>query len=182
MSGTDGNPVLILSGPPGVGKTTAAAVLAESGERAVHLESDRFYAFIRAGHIEPWKPESNEQNRVVSRIVAEAAASYAAAGYFTIVDGIVIPGWHFEPTRDALREAGQDVAYAVLRAPLASCVSRLREREGGPLFDAEAIGRLWKSFTGLGELEANVVEVEGMSAEEVAATLRDRLAQGLLGV
>jgi gluconate kinase len=117
------------------------------------------------------------------RIVAEAAAGYAAAGYFTIVDGIVIPGWYLEPMRDALREAGQEVAYAVLRAPLEVCVERVREREGGSLFDPEAMDRLWNSFTGLGELEANVVEVDGMEAEEeVAAELRDRLSRGLLGV
>jgi predicted kinase len=182
MSGTGGNPVLILSGAPGVGKTTVAAALAERSERSVHLESDRFYGFIRAGYVEPWKPESNEQNPAVMRIVAEAAAGYAAAGYFTIVDGIVIPGWYLEPLRDALREAGQEVAYAVLRAPLPVCTERVREREGGSLFDAEAMDRLWNSFAALGELEANVVEVEGMGAEEVAAELRDRLARGLLGV
>jgi predicted kinase len=183
MSGAGGNPVLILSGAPGVGKTTVAAALAERSERgAVHLESDRFYGFIRAGYIEPWKPESNEQNRAVMRIVAAAAAGYAAAGYFTIVDGIVIPGWYLEPLRDALREAGQEVAYAVLRAPLPACIERVREREGGSLFDAEAMDRLWNSFAALGELEANVVEVDGMGAEEVAAELRSRLSKGLLGI
>jgi predicted kinase len=200
MSGSGGKPVLILSGAPGVGKTTAAAVLAEGGERgeggkrgegdeggeggerAVHLESDRFYRFIRAGYIEPWKPESNEQNRAIAAIVAEAAAGYAAAGYFTILDGIVIPGWYLEPMRDALHERGHEVAYAVLRAPLPVCVERVSQREGGSLFDAEAMDRLWKAFTGLGELEANVVEVEGMGPEEVAATLRDRLERGLLRV
>lgn len=182
MPGTGGNPVLILSGAPGAGKTTAAAILAERSERAVHLESDRFYGFIRAGYVEPWKPASNKQNRAVSEIVAEAAAGYTAAGYFTIIDGIVIPGWHLEPMRDALRKAGHEVAYAVLRAPLPVCIARVSEREGGSLFDAEAMDQLWKAFSGLGELEANVIEVEGMVAEEVAAVLQDRLARGLLRV
>jgi predicted kinase len=182
MPGTGGNPVLILSGAPGAGKTTAAAILAERSERAVHLESDRFYSFIRAGYVEPWKPASHKQNRAVSEIVAEAAAGYADAGYFTIIDGIVIPGWYLEPMRDALRKAGHEVAYAVLRAPLPVCIARVREREGGSLFDAEAMDRLWKIFSGLGELEANVIEVEGMEAEEVAAVLQDRLARGLLRV
>jgi hypothetical protein len=50
-----------------------------------------FFHFIRSGYVEPWKPESHEQNRIVMGIVANAAATYAAAGYFTIVDGIIIP-------------------------------------------------------------------------------------------
>jgi predicted kinase len=182
VSGAGEPPVLILSGAPGVGKTTAAAALADLYPRSVHLESDRFFAFIRSGHVAPWNSKSAEQNRTVMQIVAEAAGRYAAAGYLTLVDGIVIPGWYFEPTRDALREAGHEVAYAVLRAPLPVCIERVREREGGSLFDAEAMDRLWSSFAGLGALEANVIEVEGMEAEDIAAELRDRLVSGSLGI
>lgn len=35
--------VLILSGPPGVGKTTVAGAPTQRSERAVHLEADRFF-------------------------------------------------------------------------------------------------------------------------------------------
>lgn len=132
MATSRGTSVLILSGAPGVGKTTAASILAGRFDRAVHLESDAFFRFVRSGYVEPWKPESQEQNRIVMQIVAEAAAGYAAAGYFTIVDGIVIPRWFLAPLRDALYEAGHDVAYAVLRAPLEVCRARVQGREGEP--------------------------------------------------
>jgi adenylate kinase family enzyme len=46
--------MLILTGPPGAGKTTPAYKLATDHERAVHLESDLFFDFIRAGFVEPW--------------------------------------------------------------------------------------------------------------------------------
>lgn len=71
--------VLILTGPPGVGKTTTAALLADRHGPAVHLESDVFFRFIRSGYVEPWRSESHEQNRVVMGIVGEAAAAYADA-------------------------------------------------------------------------------------------------------
>ncbi|HEY8809232.1 MAG TPA: ATP-binding protein [Solirubrobacterales bacterium] len=56
-------PVLILTGPPGVGKTLAAGLLLAHIPRAVHLEADHFFRYIRSGYVEPWKPESDEQNR-----------------------------------------------------------------------------------------------------------------------
>jgi predicted kinase len=174
------NPVLILTGPPGVGKTTAAALLAARSERAVHLESDAFFSFIRTGFVEPWKPESQEQNATVMRIAADAAAGYASAGYRTIVDGIVIPGWFFEPLRDTLREEGHAVSYAVLRAPLEVCLERVQDREGESPIDAGAIEQLWQSFADLGELERHVLEVDGMAPERVSQELAERLSGGSL--
>lgn len=182
MAGAGENAVLILTGPPGTGKTTVAGLLAARRERSVHLEVDTFFHFIRGGHVEPWKEESSEQNRVVMGIVAQAAAGYAAAGYFTIVEGIVIPGWFFEPLSDAFREAGLGVAYAVLRSPLADCLGRVQRREGQPPIDEAAIEQVWSSFLGLGDLEDHVLEVEGRDPMATAEALEDRLAAGSLRV
>jgi tRNA uridine 5-carbamoylmethylation protein Kti12 len=182
MSAPHDTPVLIVTGPPGVGKTTAVEIFAERWARSVHLEADAFFRFIRAGHVEPWKPESHAQNEAVMRVVAGAAAGYATAGYFTVVDGIVIPAWFFAPLREALERAGHSVAYAVLRAPASVCMERIAGRERIPLAEPEVIERLWAGFSGLGELERHVIEVDGMSPDRVADTLATRLADGSLAV
>jgi adenylate kinase family enzyme len=174
--------VLILTGPPGAGKTTTARLLAATSERAVHLESDSFFHFIRAGYIEPWKPKSHEQNTTVMRIVAAAAAGYADAGYFTIVDGIISPSWFFEPLRDALEDAGHAVAYAVIRAPLAVCAARAAGRQASRIADISVVERVWREFADLGALERHAIEDDGGSAEQVAEEVARRLRAGLLKV
>ena len=73
-------PVVILTGPPGAGKSTVADVLARQSEMpAVHLHSDDFYdRYIKSGYVLPWLPESQKQNEVVTGVIAGAACAYAA--------------------------------------------------------------------------------------------------------
>lgn len=73
-------PILIVTGAPGSSKTTIARILAKHVERAVHIESDRFFDFIASGYLEPWKAEGHEQNTTVMRIVGKAAVEYGRAG------------------------------------------------------------------------------------------------------
>jgi adenylate kinase family enzyme len=72
------NEILILTGTPGSGKTTAANIIAQSSESPkVHLHADDFWHFIKAGAIAPWQPEAHEQNATVMDVLAGAAARYA---------------------------------------------------------------------------------------------------------
>jgi hypothetical protein len=138
----------------------------------VHLDTDRFFDFIESGFVEPWLPASHQQNETVMRIAAGAAAAYADAGYFTIVDGIVIPRWFLVPLRDALHESGHRVAYAVLRAPLELCLARRST------IDAAIVESVWRQFTDLGPYEPHAIEVTDAAPAEVVAELtaglRDR--------
>jgi adenylate kinase family enzyme len=174
--------VLILTGAPGSGKTTVAALLALTSDRGVHLQSDCFFRFIVSGYVEPWKEESHEQNTTVMKIVGAAAGRYASAGYSTIIDGIVSPRWFFEPLRDSLKAAGLDVAYAVLRPPLAVAVARARGRASSRLSDDAVIEQLWSGFADLGPLERHVINNEAQTPKETAEQVAQRLREGTLTV
>jgi hypothetical protein len=152
-----------------VGKSTVARLLAARFERAVVLEADRFFDFIAAGRIDPWKPESHAQNEIAMRAVADAALAYARGGYFTIVEGIVIPTWFLEPLRDAFGAAGQRVSYAVLDAPVEVCIVRRPQLEPG------VVEGIWRQFADLRPLAANAIDVADVDPDAVA----DELAAGL---
>lgn len=148
--------VLILTGPPGSGKTTVAAALAQTaGAPKVHLHSDDFWHFIKHGAIAPYRPESNDQNRVVMDALSRTVAAYAEGGYFVILDGIIGP-WFLR----AFERLTVPVHYIVLRPPLDVAIDRCQRRGGDTLTDPEAITSLHQQFKNLESLEAHVLTNE----------------------
>jgi hypothetical protein len=108
------------------------------------------------------------------RIVGDAAAAYAGAGYFTVVEGIVIPRWFLGPLSDALRGAGHEVAYAVLRAPLDLCLARRDQ------IHPDVVRSIWEQLQDLGELEAHAIDVSEASPDAVVRELSDGLGSRFL--
>jgi cytidylate kinase len=136
--------VLILSGPPGAGKTTVAAILASGAPRpTVHLETDHFFRAIRTGFVLPYLPEAEPQNQVVMRAVVASVAAFAAGGYDVIVEGIIGP-W-FLPYFGTL--AGVRIDFVVLYPSLEVTLARAASRAAGNhLRDPAPISGLHAAF------------------------------------
>jgi len=112
------------------------------------------------------------------RIVGEAAASYARAGYFTVVDGIVLPRWFLVPLRDALNAAGFAVAYVVLRAPLEMCAERVAAREGEAAPVRGAVEGIWAQFVDLGRYEPHAIDVTDATGAQAVEAVDTALGNG----
>jgi chloramphenicol 3-O-phosphotransferase len=171
--------IVIVSGPPGAGKSTIARRLAEgaAGPLACHLHTDDFYAYIRKGYVPPWEPDARAQNTTIMTALALSAASFARGGYDVLVDGIIGP-WFLEPWTSQARVQRLDLRFVVLRPDEASTVSRALAREGHPMRDAAVVRFMWKQFVDLGALEPHALDTTDESPEATLAALRARLDAG----
>jgi hypothetical protein len=173
--------LLILTGPPGAGKTTVGRSVAARFGRSVCIESDWFWSTICNGFVLQWKAEADPQNRAVIRSFVAASARMVAGGYSTVVEGIVGP-WYLDLVREELRSVDLSAHYVVLRPALATCLERATGRSGParvpghpPLTDEEPIRLLWHLFADLGEYEGHAVDSTDMSEFQTADRVIDLL-------
>lgn len=176
--------LLVVTGPPGAGKSTVAALLADRVSPSVLVAGDAFFGFLARGAIDPWLPASHAQNETVTQAAAAAAGRYAAGGFATVYDGVVGP-W-FLPTFAAATGLKR-VDYVVLLPPVEVCVERVATRVGHGFSDEAATRKMHAEFAsatsaaGVGSdhllVEADLTGDAGRVAERItAAQAAGRLA------
>lgn len=142
---TPAGELIVVSGPPGAGKTTVSTLLADSFDPSVLVAGDEFFGFLCNGRIEPWLPESDRQNTTVIAAAAAACGEFVRGGYTVVYDGVVGP-WFIEHFR---RGTGLNrLHYALLMPGEDKCVDRVRTREAHPFADEEATRHMYGQFAG----------------------------------
>ncbi|RII17108.1 Chloramphenicol phosphotransferase-like protein [Streptomyces sp. YIM 130001] len=175
--GVDGLPgeLVLLTGPPGAGKSTVAQTVVQDRSPSVYLHADDFWACIRNGVILPYLPEADRQNRVVINALVETAFAYATGGYRVVLDGVVGP-WFLEPFRVRARATGIPLHYVVLRPDEATTLRRGTNRGPDALTDVEPLRQMHGQFADLGPYEPHAVDTTKHTSEETVRTLLRALA------
>src|ERR1700722_2039576 len=92
--------LIVVTGPPGAGKTTGAQALSSLFELSALVAGDDFFAFIDRGFVPPWTTEAHHQNEIVIEAAASAAGRLAAGGYIVVYDGVLGP-WFLDTFGEA---------------------------------------------------------------------------------
>jgi adenylate kinase family enzyme len=171
--------LLVVTGPPGAGKSTVARILSAGFPLSALVAGDDFFGFLDQGAIAPWLPEAAAQNEVVTEAAAAAAGRFARGEHVVIYDGMIGP-WLL-PTF-AATAAAPDLHYVILFPNEETCVERVRSRVGHGFTDLDATRHMY------GEFRRATVDVRHVLTDPpddpaaTAAAVRARFAAGTLRV
>lgn len=169
-------PVLIVSGCPGAGKSSVSSRLAAADACGLHLASDAFYGFP-AHPVDPTTPESRAQNDAIVRAVMRAAGAFAEAGYAVAVDGIFGPWW-LPQIAEELQRHGLSADYVLLRADLEEALRRATTRPHAA--DPDAVRHMHRAFAVVEGFEHHALETTSIPLDDVVRSLQERRAGGAL--
>lgn len=169
--------LLIVSGPPGAGKSTVAALLVGARSPSVLIEGDAFFGFLRNGRVDPWLRDANAQNGAVTDAAAATTGRFVANGYWTVYDGLL--GTWFLPQFMASARV-ESAHYVVLLPSVEECVARVSRRRGHGFTDHDATRQMHAEFVRAGIEPRHIVDGEEAAADKMAATVTARLEAGEL--
>jgi len=171
--------LLVVSGPPGAGKSTVSHILAGKFERSVLVAGDAFFEFLSRDAIDPWLPAAHQQNEVVVRAAAAATGQFVAAGFATVYDGVLGP-WLL--AEFAAAAAVGELHYVILLPPVEQCLNQVATRSEHGFKDEDATRHMHREFTQAVIDQRHLIANFAGTAKDAADEILSRLGEGALHV
>jgi cytidylate kinase len=166
---------ILVTGPPGAGKSTVAALVADAFQTVALVPGDAFFAFWSRGFVEPWRPEASAQNETILTAAGAAVGAFSRGGCQVVYDGVLGP-WLVPAFLAGTGLAS--VHYVVLLPPVQVCLERVAGRLGHVFADPAATRQMHAEFVRADVDQRHLVADGAMDAGSVAAAVLARVRDG----
>lgn len=174
------NQIILLSGPPGAGKSSVAEALCERFDRMLLVEVDNLRHMVRAGYRHPWIDDKQalEQLQLSVRNAASIALQSVAVRYAVVIAD-VITTQTIEWYREALAESPASVELVTLLPSIEETQRRDAARSNSIPQRAVALHQQFTAEVAAGTLPGAVLDTsEDSTPAATADRVQDTIARG----
>ena len=170
--------ILVLTGPPGSGKTSVALALADRYDRVAHVNVDTLRHFITpTGFRAPGKDGFERQHALAVRNACDLARNYMAERFAVIIDDVLPSRDDLDLYVEALRDAGVPLHYVRLLPRRDICHERNRGRRADRVPE-ERLDVVYSQFESAGETRGSLIDSSAMTVEATADRLQSLTTSG----
>ncbi len=170
--------VLILTGPPGSGKSSVAEALADRYDRVAHVQVDLLRRFITpTGYIAPDHPGFERQQALATRNACALAENFLAERIAVIIDDVVIWPEDLERYVKGLTTAGGPLHFIRLVPSIETCQERNRGRTADRV-KPERVAKLHADFLAAGSFAGSTIDNSTLTEQRTADRLQELTTRG----
>ena len=162
--------LVIISGPPNAGKSSAAEALCQRYDRMLHIDVSALRSFLRMGRLRP-SDESAEGRRQRALFIAAAcdmARRFLDGGYGVVIDDVITQD-ELPAYREGLAGCGAPAHFVVLLPSLELLLAREARQP-------ERVRALHARFAGWSEVAT--IDPDALAPELVADRVMALAAEG----
>jgi len=121
--------IVVISGPPGIGKTAVIKQMCQKLSRVAHISVDKLRKFVGAGYYSPdkWTKAVEQQYRLAHKNTIDLAKNFSREGYLVFIDDVFQNEWKND-FQNVLKN--YKVYFIFLSADLETVLKRNELRKG----------------------------------------------------
>jgi chloramphenicol 3-O-phosphotransferase len=173
--------ILILSGPPGAGKTAVADALAERYDRVAHIQVDTLRHFITpTGYVPPSRggPAWERQQLLAVRNACCLAENFIGERIGVIIDDVITGKQQLEAYIEGLQSCNVPVHSVRLLPSLEECERRDAERGSGRVSRGR-VEAVYREIEAGGDIGGVTVDSTNLTVYETADEVQRLTTHGL---